>query len=132
MTGGAACASCGVYITSGQTLTAGTTILPGSARVNGRAMLWLLDPAGNVVASNQGYQGTYNAYFTYRALSSGNYLILEGYPSWSSSCTTTVGYGSGSATVAWSLTALTLYVAPPPPPSGMGCVHTRGHATFAG
>ncbi len=131
MTGGSVCTSCGVAMITGQTLSVGTTVVPGSARVNGRPMLWLQDPSGAIVASNQAYQGTYSAYFDYTARSSGNYFILEGFATWSSSSPTTVGYGSASATAAWTLSASPSYaVVTSPPPSGAGCVRTRAAAAL--
>ena len=93
-TGGRYCATCNLgTIFRGQTLDVGTVGLTGASLLQGRAMLWLQDAAGNVVASNQGYQNTWNAYITYTATSSGTYTLYEGIPNFSArSPTGTQGY----------------------------------------
>lgn len=119
-TGGRYCATCNLgTIFRGQTLDVGTVGLTGASLLQGRAMLWLQDAAGNVVASNQGYQNTWNAYITYTATASGTYTLYEGIPNFSArSPTGTQGYDTVTATPAWALTALPRpVVSPPPPPS---------------
>lgn len=114
MPGGCLCNICDVTLNQGQTLTAATVGLPGSAQSGGRTMLWLEDSNGNVLTSNWNYQNSYNSRITFTVPASGTYSIIEGQPTGSSQISvagTSAGFVRVTATVAYTISTLS----PPPP-----------------